>query len=83
MISRIVKWYLLINKRLFRKYSFILLLGIVPLFVTGIRVFSMEESGIVRIVLCQKDPKDELAAHASQSDNNSFAYPLLRYPSLI
>ena len=62
MISRIVKWYLLINKRLFRKYSFILLLGIVPLFVTGIRVFSMEESGIVRIVLCQKDPKDELAA---------------------
>lgn len=62
MTGRIIKWYFLLNKRLFKKYSFLLILCLVPLLVGGINIQSREESGIVRIALCMQDPEDELAA---------------------
>ena len=61
MISQIIKWYFLLNKRLLKKYSFWLILCMVPLLVEGVNVLSQEESGIVRIALCMQNPDDELA----------------------
>lgn len=62
MIGQLVKRYFLLNKRLFKKYSFLLILCLVPFLVGGINILSQEESGIVRIALCLQNPKDELAA---------------------
>lgn len=61
MISQVIKWYFLLNKRLLKKYSFWLILCLVPLLVGGVNILSQEESGIVRIALCMQNPDDELA----------------------
>lgn len=62
MIRRMLTRYYLLNKRLFKKFSFVLILCIVPLLVGGIRLLSKEESGIARVVLCLPNPEDELAS---------------------
>jgi len=62
MPGRIVTRYYLWNKRLFKKYSFLLILCMVPLLVGGIRMLAKEESGIARVVLCLPNPADGLAA---------------------
>ena len=64
MIRRMAVRYYLYNKRLFKKYSFLLILCMVPLLVGGIRLFAKEESGIATVVLCLTDGEDELAARA-------------------
>lgn len=60
-MRRVAVWYFLLNKRLFKKYSFLLILCMVPLFVAGMRIASQEESGIARIALCRSNPDDELS----------------------
>ncbi len=62
MIRRMLIRYYLLNKRLFKKFSFVLILCLVPLLVGGIRLLSKEESGIARVVLCLPNPEDELAS---------------------
>ncbi len=66
MIKRILTRYYLLNKRLFKKYSFLLILCMVPLLVGGIRLLAREESGIARVVLCLPDPDDELAFQVAE-----------------
>lgn len=65
MIRRMLTRYYLLNKRLFKKYSFLLILCIVPLLVGGIRLLSREESGIARVVLCLPNPEDALASQVA------------------
>ena len=62
MMAKIVKWYFLMNKRLFKKFSFVLILLLVPFLVGGITLLSKEESGIVHIALCLENPDEEMAA---------------------
>lgn len=62
MIGKIIKRYCLLNKRLFKKYSFLLILCLVPVMVGAMNIMSQEERGIVSIALCLKNPDDELAA---------------------
>ncbi len=59
MMKRLATGYFLLNKRLFKKYSFLLVLCLVPLFTGAIRLLAQEESGIVKIVLCLPDSDDE------------------------
>lgn len=54
-------WYVLLNKRLFKKWSFLLILAMVPLLVAGMRLGARQESGIVTIALYLRDPQDELS----------------------
>ena len=58
------KWFvlqILYFKRLFLKKSFVVLLCLVPLMVLGLRIISSEDNGIVKILLCMEDDRDELA----------------------
>lgn len=66
MIRRLLTRYYLLNKRLFKKYSFLLILCMVPLMVGGLRLLAKEESGIARVVLCIPDPEDELAVSVAE-----------------
>lgn len=77
MIRRMLTRYFLLNKRLFKKYSFLLILCIVPLLVGGIRLLSKEESGIARVVLCLPNPEDALASQVVEKLVNEEG--ILRY----
>lgn len=59
-MRRLGVWYILLNKRLFKKYSFWLILCMIPLLVGAVRMTAQEESGIVTIALCPGDSGDEL-----------------------
>lgn len=61
-MRRIAVWYVLLNKRLFKKRSFLLILCMVPLLMAGMRLAAQQESGIVTVALCMKNPADELSA---------------------
>lgn len=76
-MRRITVWYILLNKRLFKKWSFLLILCIVPLLVAGMRLAAQQESGIVTIALCMRNPADKLAAgivEELQADSNVLRY---------
>lgn len=60
-MSQIVTRYFLLNKRLFKKWSFIVILCLVPLLVAGMRIAAGGESGIVKIALCMQGSDDELS----------------------
>ncbi|MCH5274341.1 MAG: ABC transporter permease [Lachnospiraceae bacterium] len=65
-MRRIAVWYILLNKRLFKKWSFLLILCMVPLLVAGLRLAAGQESGIVTIALCMKNPADELSVQVAE-----------------
>ncbi len=50
-VSKIAVWYWMLQKRLFRKYSFWLILCMAPCLALGMRLASQEESSILRIGL--------------------------------
>ena len=62
MIRKMVIRYILLNKRLLRKYSFLLILCLVPLLVAGMRLAAQEESGLMRVALYVEDDREELTA---------------------
>ena len=53
----LIRFYLL-QKRLFKKYSFLVMLCLAPLLAAGVSGFAKEQSGIVTIALCvpEEDP---------------------------
>ena len=49
--GKVFTWYILLNKRLLKRYSFILMLVLLPLLLFGLKSVSKEESGILHIAL--------------------------------
>lgn len=66
-IRQIFLWYLLLNKRLLKKYTFILILCMVPLLALGMRQTARQESGMLKIALCEEEASDELSARVIQN----------------
>lgn len=69
----------LLNKRLFKTYSFLVILCLVPLLAAGVRLGSREDSGIAKILLYLPNPEDELAfqiASGLMEDNGVLYYEL-------
>ncbi len=58
--------YFLLNKRLFKKYSFLFIVCLVPLLVGGMRLAAQGESGIFRIALYLKNPADPVSAEIAE-----------------
>lgn len=54
-------FFSLLNKRLFKKYSFLVILAMVPVLTAGMFLAAREDSGILHIVLCPENEKDPLA----------------------
>ncbi|MCM1325716.1 MAG: hypothetical protein NC094_10960 [Bacteroidales bacterium] len=83
-MSRIAMRYFLLNKRLFKKLSFIIILCMVPVLVAGIRIAAKGESGIVKIVLCMQNPEEELSAEILEKlmkKDSVFRYSICETPS--
>lgn len=54
-------FFFLLNKRLTKKYSFLIILGMVPLLVAGLFLAAREDSGVLHILLCQENQEDPLS----------------------
>ena len=54
--------FLLLNKRLFKKISFLLILLAVPVMVLAVEIISKGQSGVVTIALAARDPADPTSA---------------------
>ena len=61
-MRRLVVWYYLLNKRLFKKYSFILILCLVPFLVGAMRMAIQDDSGVMRLALCLTNEEDQISA---------------------
>lgn len=66
-MKRVLKWALLLNKRLYKKPSFWILLILIPVLVLGYGAFAREDSGMLTVALALEDPKDPAANDFVQS----------------
>lgn len=60
-LRKIFLWQYMLNKRLFHKKSFIVLLVLIPVMVFGMKLVAKQDSGIMTIMLCAEQEGDELA----------------------
>ncbi len=62
MISRILTWYLMLNKRLLKKTGFMFILFMIPVFALVFHLCSKEDGGsFMRIALAVENTEDKLA----------------------
>ena len=54
-------WGWMLCKRLWKKATFLLILGLIPLLVFGFGILAEEQSGFVTVVLAAEDASDPLA----------------------
>ena len=54
-MKKMFKWFLLLNKRLYKKLTFILILVLIPLLVFGYSILAKEESGVLTICLASEE----------------------------
>lgn len=57
-IRRVFLWLMMLNKRLLKKISFLIILCSIPLLVLGVNLMAKQESGILRVILCREDADD-------------------------
>ena len=62
MISKVLTWYWMLNKRLLKKVGFIVILILIPVFAFVFHHFvEQDNGGLLRIALAMEDAEDELA----------------------
>ena len=54
-MRKIIKWFLLLNKRLYKKATFIIILALIPIVVLSLSIVAKNDSGIVTVALVQTD----------------------------
>lgn len=60
-MSKIFLWLTLLNKRLLKKISFLVILCCIPVLVAGVNFMTGQDSGMLRVVLCREETDDALA----------------------
>lgn len=75
-MKRIGKWLLLLNKRLYKKLTFLLILVMIPVLVLGYGSVAQEESGILTIALAQEgaDPLAEAVMQDLKEKSNLICF---------
>ena len=85
MNQKILTWFLLLNKRLYKKPLFIVILCLVPVLMLGLKLCSSDKNGILSIALYKENPliKDELFLKiANQLINEDSMLNFLQFESL-
>lgn len=60
-LRKVLVWLYMLNKRLFFKKGFVVLLCLIPVLVFGMKEVAKEDSGVLTVMLCAEDPEDEYA----------------------
>lgn len=81
-MRKILKWFLLLNKRLYKKTTFLWILLLIPLLVFGYGAAAREDSGIVTIALaCEgEDPLAALVMQELKDSTNLIRYIICDTP---
>lgn len=61
-----LRWFLMLNKRLYKKPVFIAVLLIIPIAVFAFSLAAKQESGFVTVALASADKEDEISAEITQ-----------------
>lgn len=71
-MKRMGKWLLMMNKRLYKKITFLLILLLIPVMVLGYGIAAKEESGVLTIALAQEgsDPMAQAVMADLMEDNS-------------
>ena len=80
-----LKWFLMINKRLYKKPIFIIILAIIPIAVAAFSHASTGESGFVNIALACEDKNDAIASEIIDklmSENSLINFSYYETPEL-
>ena len=59
-VKKLFLWYVMLTKRLFRKFSFLILLCCIPLLIFASNYAMSGESGVMTIILCSEDDSAEV-----------------------
>lgn len=60
-LRRTLLWFFMICKSLLKKYSYLLILVLVPALIFAMNLVSKQESGVLTVMLVNEDPQDEIA----------------------
>ncbi len=66
-MGKVVKWFFLLSKRLYKKPSFLAILVLIPVCVAAVSIAAGQDSGFVHIVLAQQQTGDGAGAKVIQS----------------
>lgn len=65
-MKKLIMWFLLLNKRLYKKITYVGILFLIPVLVFLFTLSAKEPGGVVSVVLAQEDPQDALASQIIQ-----------------
>ncbi len=60
-IKKLTLWFYLLNKRLLKKTSFIIILSLIPILVFAMAFLSRDESGVLSVTVCNESNGDLIA----------------------
>lgn len=77
------KWLLLLNKRLYKKLTFLLIMALIPALVLGYGIVAQEESGVLTIALAQEgtDPLAEAVMQDLKENTNLIRFVFCHSPN--
>lgn len=82
-MKRMLLWFLMLSKRLYKKPSFVALLVLIPLCVLAFRFAADQGSGFVHIVLAQHEKEDAISSEVIEklmSDSSILHFTLAESP---
>lgn len=59
-MRKFLMWFLLLNKRLYKKRTFLIILALIPIVVLALGTVSKEDTGMVSIALASEDINDDI-----------------------
>ena len=62
-MKRLFRWFWLLNKRLYKKPAFVIILCIIPLCILAFSIAARGDSGFLHIGIAQTDPTDEASSN--------------------
>lgn len=62
-MKKLFRWFLLLNKRLYKKPAFIAILAIIPICILAFRVAAESDSGFLNIALAQENKSDKVSSN--------------------
>ena len=76
-MKKLLMWFVLLNKRLYKKITYVGILLLIPVLVFLFALTAKDSGGIVKVVLAQEDPKDAFAGQIIQElqkDSNVISF---------
>lgn len=83
-MQRLLKWALMLSKRLYKKVTFLAILLAIPVFVLALSFAAKQDSGFIKIVLTKEDANDVVATEIVDellADNTLINFSAVEIPA--